>query len=383
MKTTRSILVYYEHPDWFRPLFAELERRGIAHVRLDASRHAFDPARLEVGPETLVFNRMSPSAWKRGRAHAIPHTLQWLRVLEHAGVPTVNGVDAFTVETSKALQIAMIEGLGLSAPRTRVVNHATALPEAAASLEFPLLVKPNIGGSGAGIVRFDDAAALEAAVERDEIPSSIDDVLLLQEYHAPEGSHIVRVETLDGDVLYAIKVHLAPGAGFNLCPAEICRDAHGQVLASSACPAGAATTGVAVEAWDPPIEVREEVEAIAREARLDVGGIEYLVSERDGRRHYYDVNALSNFVADPVRVLGFDPTIALVDTLVKRASAAAPRARRDRLVPRAPLPAGLARPGEALSGAAAPPVSVSSWSEEMAPAALPASRSIVAPIDRR
>ena len=25
--TSRPIAIYYEHPDWFRPLFAELDRR--------------------------------------------------------------------------------------------------------------------------------------------------------------------------------------------------------------------------------------------------------------------------------------------------------------------------------------------------------------------
>lgn len=65
--------------------------------------------------------------------------------------------------------------------------------------------------------------------------------------------------------------------------------------------------------------MRREVEAIARSARLDVGGIEYLESTRDGRRYYYDINALSNFVAEPLRVLGFDPTVNLVDAILAQA----------------------------------------------------------------
>ena len=38
----RPIGIYYEHPDWFRPLFAELDRRGTPYVRVDAARHAYD-----------------------------------------------------------------------------------------------------------------------------------------------------------------------------------------------------------------------------------------------------------------------------------------------------------------------------------------------------
>jgi hypothetical protein len=393
--TPRPIVVYYEHPDWYRPLFAELERRGVPHVRLDATHHGFDPA-ADLGPgreararktaaphrrdadaiadravhgrggvldprrpvlnghsrgvpssisapkssateHGLVFNRMSPSAWKRGRAGAILYTLHYLRYLEQARVPVVNGLAAFTVETSKALQLSIIRRLGLRAPRTRVVNHPRALLAAADALAFPLVVKPNIGGSGAGIARFDSRAELEAAVESERITPSLDGILLLQEFHPPIGNSIVRVETLEGRYLYGIRVHIGEGAGFDLCPADICRDAKGDSLTSAACPAGAEKLGLRVEAFTPSAEIRVEVERIARASRLDVGGIEYLESRRDGWRYYYDVNALSNFVADPVRVVGFDPTARLVDVLVERAQASAPepRARGERPVRRA------------------------------------------------
>ena len=35
----KPIAIYHEHPDWFRPLFAELDRRGMPYVRLDAAAH--------------------------------------------------------------------------------------------------------------------------------------------------------------------------------------------------------------------------------------------------------------------------------------------------------------------------------------------------------
>ncbi|HEX5831031.1 MAG TPA: hypothetical protein VFY16_08630, partial [Gemmatimonadaceae bacterium] len=51
----------------------------------------------------------------------------------------------------------------------------------------------------------------------------------------------------------------------------------------------------------------------------DVGGIEYLVDDRDGGHYFYDINALSNFVADAPNVIGFDPWPLLVDYLEARA----------------------------------------------------------------
>jgi hypothetical protein len=50
-----------------------------------------------------------------------------------------------------------------------------------------------------------------------------------------------------------------------------------------------------------------------------VGGIEYMTDDRDGSLVYYDVNALSNFVADAPNVVGFDPFARLVDYLERRA----------------------------------------------------------------
>ena len=49
--------------------------------------------------------------------------------------------------------------------------------------------------------------------------------------------------------------------------------------------------------------------------RIEIGGVEYLIDPRDGRAYFYDINALSNFVADAPRVLGFDPFARLTDWL--------------------------------------------------------------------
>ena len=59
---------------------------------------------------------------------------------------------------------------------------------------------------------------------------------------------------------------------------------------------------------------------LTREAGIDVGGVEYLVSARDGLAYFYDLNATSNFVADAPRVLGFDPFPDFVDVIVARST---------------------------------------------------------------
>jgi hypothetical protein len=70
----------------------------------------------------------------------------------------------------------------------------------------------------------------------------------------------------------------------------------------------------------PPPEIVAQVERLMAAAHIEVGGVEYLVDERDGQRYFYDINALSNFVADAPRVVGFDPVARLVDYLEREAS---------------------------------------------------------------
>ena len=74
-----------------------------------------------------------------------------------------------------------------------------------------------------------------------------------------------------------------------------------------------------VEAYTPPPEIVGEVERIMQRAGIEVGGVEYIIDDRDGRLYYYDINALSNFVADGRRVIGFDPYAQLADYLEQEA----------------------------------------------------------------
>jgi glutathione synthase/RimK-type ligase-like ATP-grasp enzyme len=312
----QPIAIFHEHPDWFRPLFAELDRRGIPYVRLDASAHAFDPDERDV-PYSLVFNRASPSAYLRGHAQSTFYTLDWLRHLDRLGVPVVNGATPYTMETSKALQTGILAELGLPHPKTRIINSGSRAVEAARGLRYPVLVKANIGGSGAGIVSYNSEASLARAAEKGEIDLGLDNVALVQEQAPLRSGHITRVEVLGGSFLYAINVYPAD-TSFNLCPADVCQTTEGQALSRSACALDAPKNGMRVEGYTPPPEIIEQVERIARRVQLDVGGIEYLVDDRDGKHYFYDINALSNFVADAPRVIGFDPFVKLVDYLVTR-----------------------------------------------------------------
>jgi predicted ATP-grasp superfamily ATP-dependent carboligase len=239
------------------------------------------------------------------------------------GTRIINGQIAFEIEISKARQVSLLESLNLPYPKTRVINSPSQAVAASENLRFPIVVKVNVGGSGAGIVRFDSRESLITAAENGRLDLGIDQTALVQEFILPRNGHITRVETLGGKYLYAIRV-FTTGDTFNLCPADICQTTDGVDLTRATHPVDAPRSGLRVEAFEPHADVISSVERIVRAAQIDVGGVEYVVDDRDGSLFFYDINALSNFVADATRVIGFDPHVNLVDFLqeeIKRSAA--------------------------------------------------------------
>ena len=307
-----------EHPEWSRRLLDELDRRGLPWEKIDHSNHSFDP-RERRARHSVIVNRTSPSSHTRGHRGVLFYAEALLAHYESLGIPVVNPVAAYRFEKSKALQLGLFERVGARYPRSLVVNHPIQAHAALDTLRLPVVVKPNVGGSGAGIVRVDSKGELESALDRLDLGP--DGTALVQEYVEPAEGAIVRIEVLGGEYLYAIRIVRDGDAGFNLCPADICQGPAGAAAASpdlGACPVSA-PAGLTVTRFDPPAEAIETVVRLARAASIDVGGVEYLVGKADRRIYYYDVNATSNFVANAPAVLGFDPTPRFADYIVRRA----------------------------------------------------------------
>ena len=136
----KPIAIYYEQPNWFVPLFKQMDARGVNWTKLDARYHQYDAASPE-HQYSLLFNRMSPSAWQRGLGHAIFYTVNYLAHLEAQGVRVVNGSRCFRHEISKALQLTNLEKLGLPYPKARVIHHPSQALEAAEAVGYPVVVQ--------------------------------------------------------------------------------------------------------------------------------------------------------------------------------------------------------------------------------------------------
>src|SRR5262245_36702668 len=142
-----DLIVLHEHPEWQKPLFAALERRGVAFAPFDVTHAAFSDAEL---PEaSLYFNQASPSAYLRGNARAVPLALAYMRSLALRGARVLNGADVFALELSKSAQATLLQALGVDCPFSITFNDVRALREYAGDIRWPAMLKPDQGGSGA------------------------------------------------------------------------------------------------------------------------------------------------------------------------------------------------------------------------------------------
>lgn len=307
-----DLVVLFEHPEWQLPLFAALERRGVSFQPYDLKTGVFDVDQVPKAP--LYFNQASPSAYVRGNTRAVPFAMSLMRSLEISGAKVLNGSAAFALELSKSAQGSLMKKLGIAHPKSMAFNDVERA--AATWTEWPALIKPEQGGSGARMVLLQSAEELRTTLRLKPEMWLPDNLLLLQEHFDVNPARgIIRMEFLGGELLYAMRV-VSHGA-FNLCPSEMCNPVDG---GEGICEVPAAKPTKPVEFYAYREVPREAVEAgkkIMRAGGLDVGGIEYLEAS-DGRLVFYDVNANSNLRPAVAREFGFDPFERVVDYLVEQ-----------------------------------------------------------------
>ena len=96
-----QLAVLYEHPQWFQPLFAALDRRGLSYEAIKLSGHSFDPASQEV-PAPLVLSRVAQSSFLRETEHPIFYAEALLDHWAGLGARVLNGADVLAIDSSKA-----------------------------------------------------------------------------------------------------------------------------------------------------------------------------------------------------------------------------------------------------------------------------------------
>jgi hypothetical protein len=301
--------IIYEHEEWHEPLFSALHSRGVNFFKFDLKCASFFE---EDQPQArLYYNMVSPSAYKRGNQHAIPFAFAFCRHLEAHGVKVLNGSRSMLIEMSKSAQVTLLKNLRIAHPKTFIFNHPASLRMRQIDIRFPVILKPEQGGSGARMYLANSWDELEEILISDPNIWWPDHLLLVQEkidYDPDYG--IVRLEYLGGEFLYAMRV--VTHDTFNLCPSLTCNPVNGD---------GTCEIPVTRKPQFYPLETVDakiiaDGNRILHEAGHDSGSVEYAL-DRDGQVVIYDINANSNLREPIAKHFGIQPFEKIVDFLVK------------------------------------------------------------------
>ena len=302
-----------EHPDWLDPLYSIFDERGVPYEKIDISTFSYNPKLKECLP--FYINRLSPSALNRGHESAFAFTLDYITHLESMGARVVNGSHTVLIETSKAKQASILSTLNIPQPRTIVLNNITQIEKYISDFQFPILLKPNCGGSGSGIQKFENSDDLKSSTDAGKIDIPVNGLFILQEFIQPRDGYIVRLETINGKLAYAMKVFT--DGTFNLCPSDGCDMDRSTSTTDELgyCPS-TTDSDVRFELYkNPPSDVVNAVERIVTHAGMECGGIEYTVG-KDGQWYIYDINPLSILRASFKEEYGVDGWGMLADFFI-------------------------------------------------------------------
>jgi len=316
-----KIAFLYEHPAWSNELLSAFARRGVDLTPVNVADLDFNTDASECA-YSVAINRINIMPSSERDPRMVFQTLHYLNWLEIAGVRVINGARSHYIGSSKAMQNGVFSVLGLDHPNAIAIYRPEDALAAADSIGYPVIVKPNIGGSGSGIVRYNNKKDLQDAIRFRSLDLGIDRSGLVQQYIESDG-YVYRVEILGQKLFYSIRQPISEGS-YNYCAADGCStESPGDNSEDSGdgefdfC---ALDSPDRIQDFKPSESIVSDVVNIIRDCSADIGGVEYFIDSNTGLPCYYDFNPYSNFVSNGEAVLGFSPEDRYIDFILETMS---------------------------------------------------------------
>lgn len=289
-----AIYVLHENEEWVAPLRTAFDRQDLPFEEWHLAEGSVDLG--DIPPAGVFYNRMSASSHTRGHRFAPEFAGSVLAWLESHGRRVVNGGNALELEISKVKQYAALAAAGIPVPRTIVAVGKDALRDAIRKIGAPLILKPNRGGKGLGVQKFDDIATAESYIDDDAFDAGLDGTVLVQRYVQAAEPAIIRNEFVGGRLVYSVRVDTSDG--FELCPADVC--------AIDDAPATPERPKFEIlDGFFHPLHARME-KFLGRNG-IEVAGIE-MITDANGETWVYDVNTNTNYNPDAEAAAGLTDT---------------------------------------------------------------------------
>lgn len=195
-------------------LFDDLERRGVPFGRIDDREVVF-----ELGSNPFPYDVVLERCINHSRA------VYALKLLEDAGITTVNTYRVAETCGNKILTSSALSRVGVPQPRTLVAFTPESALEAIEQIGYPAVLKPAVGSWGRLLSLVSDRYAAEAILEHKEILGSYHhSIFYIQEY-VPKPGRDIRSFVVGDECICAIYrysehwiTNTARGARAENCP---------------------------------------------------------------------------------------------------------------------------------------------------------------------
>jgi [lysine-biosynthesis-protein LysW]--L-2-aminoadipate ligase len=202
----------------------EVERIDDSAVMFDLNALQADRAQRERWPEVVLERSLH-----HGRA------LYALKVLNDAGIPTVNAYEVALTCGDKFLTTQALLRAGVPSPRCLLAFTPESALAAIETLGYPVVIKPVIGSWGRLVSKINDREAAEAILEhRDTLGNYQHAIFYIQEYISKPHGRDIRAFVVGDECIAAIYrtsphwiTNTARGGAASNCPitpllADIC-----------------------------------------------------------------------------------------------------------------------------------------------------------------
>lgn len=151
--------------------------------------------RLTDAGYTLWMNRVYPSECDTSLINKGLNIVSWLSARNYT---TINSLPACIADYDKKFAYDAMKQWNVATPKTELLSKDMSLDYLKEEYGFPLIVKPNTGGTSIGVSKVDSLSELEKILSDDDNFSSD---LVVQKFVKPVIDHDIRIGVVNGEPL--------------------------------------------------------------------------------------------------------------------------------------------------------------------------------------
>ena len=282
------IYIIHDNVKWLWNLRKNLESEKLEYTEWDLSEGNSVFGGLDFNnepPMGVYYNRVSASGFSRNARYSLEYSLVIVQWLESYGRRVINGSDSIAIELNKVKQFLELKKVGLKSPAIYLASNKKEIIKLANDNFFEkglkCIIKDNRSGSGIGVKLVDSPKSLLKYLDSDGYSRGIDGITLVQQYIESPEPYIIRMEYVNGKLLYALKINTSDG--FQLCPADKCNIGNKSEKFKL----------ITADQFPYPKMIPRYLELLKKNG-IEVCGMEFII-DKEGEKWTYDINCNTNY----------------------------------------------------------------------------------------